>query len=52
MQEVYVLYYEKEYNQREISEMLGLDRSTIDTYLRRARAKLKKEGAENFFSEV
>ena len=51
LREVYMLYYEEGYNQREIAELLGLDRHTVDTYLRRARTKMEKEG-KNFFSEV
>ena len=52
MREVYVLYYEKEYNEREIGEILGIERATVDTYLRRAREKMRKKGKENFFSEL
>lgn len=40
--DVYILYFERGMKQREIAEKLGIERSTVDTYIRRAIKKLKK----------
>lgn len=50
--DIYCLYYEEGYNQREIGEMTGLDRHTVDTYLGRARKRMRREEKEKIFSEV
>ena len=44
--EIFIMYFQEGYNQREIAEMLGMNIDTVETHVRRAKAKIKNNGFE------
>ena len=42
--EIFIMYYKEGYNQREIAEILGMNIDTVETHVRRAKAKMKDNG--------